>query len=159
LWGVVGLLAFVLSPQTNKRIAFVWQVLTILLSLAFTFIGARQNANDVLWVESEMVTAAKWVSQNIPSDARLAVHDVGALGFYAQNPVIDMAGLITPGVVEFIRDEKRLAQYLDSNAVDYLITFPSFYPQLTSGRELLFEGGANLPRGGLGESIGVYRWR
>jgi hypothetical protein len=70
-----------------------------------------------------------------------------------------MAGLITPSVVSFIRDEDRLAQYLDSNRVDYLISFPSFYPRLTSQRELLFQGGLGLPPGELGESIGVYRWR
>ena len=53
----------------------------------------------------------------------------------------------------------RLAQYLDSNSVDYLITFPSFYPRLTSQRELVFEAGLDFQPGGLGESIGVYRWK
>jgi hypothetical protein len=159
LWGVLGLLEMISSRQMNERVAFVWQILTVFLCLAFTFIGARQNANDVFWVESEMVAVAKWVNQNIPSAARLAVHDIGALGFYTPNPVIDMAGLITPSVVSFIRDEDRLAQYLDSNRVDYLISFPSFYPRLTSQRELIFQGGLGLPPGELGESIGVYRWR
>jgi hypothetical protein len=159
LWGVLGLFEFVCSPTLNKRIAFVWEVLTITLCLTFTLIGAQQNANDVLWVESEMVTTAKWVNQNIPSDARLAVHDIGALGYYVQNPMIDMAGLITPDVVPFIRDEMQLAQYLDANSVDYLITFPSFYPGLTARRERLFEAGLGLQPRGLGESIGVYRWK
>jgi hypothetical protein len=159
LWGVLGLLEFAFSPGANRRIVFIWQVLIITLSLAFMFIGAGQNANDVLWVESEMVATAKWVNQNIPANARLAVHDIGALGFYVQNPMIDMAGLITPDVVPFIRDEPRLAQYLDSNSVDYLITFPSFYPQLTAQRERLFEAGMESQIGSLGESIGVYRWK
>jgi hypothetical protein len=159
LWGILGLLEFVCSPTLNKRIAFVWEVLTITLCLAFTLIGAQQNAKDVLWVESEMVTTAKWINQNIPSDARLAVHDIGAMGYYVRNPMIDMAGLITPDLVPFIRDETQLAQYLDSNSVDFLITFPSFYPGLTSQRERLFEAGLGLQPGGLGESIGVYRWK
>jgi len=159
LWGILGFLDIVLSPQANKWLVFTWQVVTVVLCLAFGFIGARQNASDVRWVESEMVAAAKWVNQNIPPDARLAVHDIGALGFYVQNPVVDMAGLITPDVVPFIRDESRLAQYLDSQAVDYLVTFPSFYPQLTSQRELLFEAGLEFQPGSLGESIGVYRWK
>jgi hypothetical protein len=159
LWGVLGLLEFILSPTANKQIAFVWQVLTMALCLAFTWIGAQQTANDVHWVESEMVATAKWVNQNIPSTARLAVHDIGALGFYVQNPVVDMAGLITPNVVPFIRDEARLSQYLDANSVDYLITFPSFYPWLTSQHELVFEAGLGFPPGSLGESMGVYRWK
>jgi hypothetical protein len=120
-------------------------------------VGARQNANDVFWIESEMGATARWVKQNIPSDARLAVHDIGALGFYVQNPIVDMAGLITPNVVPFIRDEPQLAEYLNSNSVDYLITFPSFYPQLTSERELVFKAGSDLSS--LGENMGVYRWK
>jgi len=159
LWGVLGFFEIVLSPQVNKRLVFAWQTLIVVLCLAFTFLGARQNANDVLWVEGEMVATAKWVSQNLPADARLAVHDIGALGFYVQNPIVDMAGLITPEVVPFIRDEPQLARYLDSLSVDYLITFPSFYPQLTSQRELVFQAGSRSQPGGLGESMGVYRWR
>ena len=157
LWGILGFLQFVLSPEVNKRLVFLWQVVTVALCLAFTYIGARQNANDVFWIESEMVATARWVSQNIPSDARLAVHDIGALGFYVENPIVDMAGLITPEVVPFIRDESRLAQYLDSNSVDYFITFPSFYPQLTSERQLLYKAGSEFSQ--LGENMGVYRWR
>jgi hypothetical protein len=158
LWGFAGFLEVVLSSQAHKQLVFIWQVLTIALCLAFTFLGARQNANDVRWVESEMVATAKWVNQNLPADARLAVHDIGALGFYVQNPVVDMAGLITPEVVPFIRDETQLAVYLDSRSVDYLITFPSFYPELTSQRELVFAAGSGSPPGELGESMGVYRW-
>jgi hypothetical protein len=158
LWGVLGLLEFACSPGTNKRVVFAWHILVVTLSLVFTYIGAVQNANDVRWVESEMVATAKWVNQNIPPDALLAVHDIGALGFYVQNPVVDMAGLITPEVVPFIRDESQLAQYLDANSADYLITFPSFYPELTAQRDLLFQAGIESQPGALDENIGVYRW-
>jgi hypothetical protein len=157
IWGILGFLEFVSSAEGKKKFVFLWQVVTVALCLAFTYIGARQNAADVFWVESEMVATARWVNQNIPSDARLAVHDIGALGFYVQNPIVDMAGLITPDLVPYIRDEPRLAQYLDENSVDYLITFPSFYPQLTSQRELLFKAGSEFSQ--LGENMGVYRWK
>ena len=163
LWGVTGLLEYVCSQHTpasgRRRLAFLWGAITIMLCLAFGYEGARQNASDVLWVESEMVATAQWVNQNIPSEAPLAVHDIGALGFYVKNPIVDMAGLVTPEVIPFIRDETRLAGYLDSNAVAYLITFPSFYPELTSERESVFRAGsASLPNL-LGENMQVYRWR
>jgi hypothetical protein len=155
LWGLLGFLELASSPRIDRRIVLVWQVLTLLLTLAFQLIGAQQNAKDVLWIETEMVRTAEWVEQNVPADAQLAVHDIGALGYYVQNPIIDLAGLTTPEIVPFIRDEARLAQYLDSNSVDYLITFPSFYPRLASQAELLFEAGQ--PQ--FDENIQVFRWR
>jgi hypothetical protein len=157
LWGILGFLDYVFSERANKRIVFVWQVVTLALCLAFALVGAQQNASDVSWIESEMVETARWVNQNVPADSRLAVHDIGALGYYVQNPIVDLAGLITPEVVPFIRDESRLAEYLDSNSVEYLITLPSFYPQLTANRELIFRAGSELSE--LGENMGVYRWR
>jgi hypothetical protein len=159
LWGILGLLEIVTSPGTNKYLGFLWQAVTVVLCLTFEFIGARQNAYDIFWIESEMVTTAKWIQQNIPPEARLAAHDIGALGFYVPNPLVDMAGLITPDVVPFIRDEPRLTDYLDSKSVDYLVSFPSLYPQITSGRVSLFEAGLEPEVVHFDENMHVYRWK
>ena len=159
LWGILGLLEIISAPRADRRLAFLWQVVTAVLCLAFEFVGARQNAYDIFWIESEMVTTAKWIQQNIPPNARLAVHDIGALGFYAPNPLVDMAGLITPDVIPFIRDETRLAEYLDSKSVDYLVSFPSLYPQLTAQRESLFEAGLRFDALHFDENMHVYRWK
>ena len=159
LWGILGFLEFVFSPKPNPRIVRIWSSILVALCLAFTWLGASQNAQDVAWIENQMVATAHWLNENLPSNARLAVHDIGVVGYYVQNPLVDMAGLITPEVIAFIRDEDRLAEYLDSNSVDYLITFPSFYPRLTSQRELLFEAGAESEPTSLSESMRVYRWK
>ena len=159
LWGLLGFLEVVFSPKPNPRIVQIWSSILVVLCLAFTWLGASQNAQDVAWIENEMVATAHWVNENLPSNARLAVHDIGVLGYYVQNPLVDMAGLVTPEVISFIRDETRLAEYLDSSSVDYLITFPSFYPQLISQRELLFEAGAESKPTSLDESMRVYRWK
>lgn len=159
LWGLLGFLEIAASPDWHNRLRFAWRASIAVTCLAFVIIGARQNAEDVRWVENQMVAAAKWVKQNLPGEARLAVHDIGALGFYVQNPIVDMAGLVTPEVVPFIRDENRLTQYLDSRSVDYLITFPSFYPELTSRHELVFQAGQDFGSRLPGEDIGIYRWK
>lgn len=159
LWGILGLLEITSFPRINKYVISLWQITTVVLAIAFQLIGARQNAIDVFWIESEMVKTAKWVEQNVPSDSKLAVHDIGALGFYVKNPLLDLAGLTTPEVVPFIRDEARLAEYLDASSVDYLITFPSFYPQLTSQRELLFQAGPDPDGPQFEENMQVFRWK
>ena len=159
LWGILGLLETVTSPKTNRRLGFLWHVATAALCIAFEVMGAQQNAYDIFWIESEMVTTAQWIQQNVPPDSRLAVHDIGALGFYVPNPLVDLAGLITPDVVPFIRDEGRLASFLDSNSVDYLVSFPSLYPQLTAQRESLFEAGLEFDALHFDENMHVYRWK
>ena len=159
LWSICGMLMYKSSKTASQRVVFIWQVLAGLLCVMFTFVAARQNAYDVYWIESEMVTTAKWVQENIPPDARLAVHDIGALGYYVPNPIIDLAGLITPEVVPFIRDERRLEQYLSESSADYLVVFISDYPNLTKIREPVFTAGLTYDPVGIDNDMRVYRLR
>jgi hypothetical protein len=159
LWGMLGLMEFVTSAKAHKRINFLWQVLTGTLCLFFAFIAARQNAFDVYWIESEMVVTARWVEQNIPPDSLLAVHDIGALGYYVKNPILDLAGLITPDVVPIIRDETKLAEYLTENSADYLIVFTNDYPNLTKRRMPIFVAGLEYDPVGIENDMKVYKWR
>lgn len=158
-WGMLGFVEFISRAKSNARLVFLWKNLLIVLCAAFTLIGAQQNARDVYWIESEMVSTANWVRQNLPQDALLAVHDIGAIGYFTDNPLLDLAGLINPEVIPFIRDETRLAEYLDVNAADHLITLPSFYPSLTSGKEPVFVGGGDESQPVEGERMAVYPWR
>lgn len=159
LWGLLGLLEFAKSTSVNRRFVLLWQMIIGVLCIAFGFMGARQNAYDVYWIESEMVETAKWVKQNLPPESVLAVHDIGALGYYVQNPLIDLAGLITPEVVPFIRDETRLVEYLDSSAAEYLIVFPGLYPHITSQRTPTFVAGLEFDPLQIEEDMQVYRWK
>ena len=157
LWGGLGTVELLATIKASKRIVFLWQSAIVILSLAFGILGARQNARDVYWVESEMVATANWVQQNLPPDALLAVHDIGALGYYVSNPLIDMAGLINPEVVSFIRDERRLAEYLTASSADYLIVLPGFYPQLTSGLQPVYSADTDPAILQVDENMQVFR--
>lgn len=159
LWGLMGLLQLFASPGMNRRLILYWQMTVAVLSLAFVLIAARQNAHDVYWIESEMVETARWVEENLSPDAVLAVHDIGALGYHVQNPLIDLAGLITPEVVPFIRDEPRLIEFLNASGAEYLIVFPGLYPQITSGREPEFAAGLETGPLQFEEDMQVYRWK
>lgn len=158
LWGLLGMIEYVLSERAKKQLVFVWQILLGVFCVFFTFIAARQNAYDVYWIESEMVQTAKWVQQNIPPDALLAVHDIGALGYYVPNPIIDLAGLISPEVVPFIRDTAKLREYLNSRSADYLIVFTNQYPGLIAQRIPLFTSGVQPEVLHFDDHIHVYSW-
>ncbi len=67
----------------------------------------------------------------VPADALVATHDIGAMGYFSEHNLLDLAGLVSPEVIPFIRDESRLRDYLNDRGVAYLVTFPDWYPSLT----------------------------
>jgi hypothetical protein len=158
LWGALGTAEWIAAFKEKKRLVFLWQSAIVMLSLAFGIIGARQNALDVYWVESEMVATANWVRQNLPPDAVLAVHDIGAMGYYVPNPIIDLAGLVNPEVVPFIRDESQLSNYLTNTSSEYLIVLPGFYTQLTSGLQPVFTASTSPAILQVDDNMQVYPW-
>jgi|YNPNPStandDraft_1061719.scaffolds.fasta_scaffold04541_4 hypothetical protein len=134
---------------------------TVVLLPIFLFLGAQAYARDVAFIEEEMVTVAQWLNAHTPVDARIATHDIGAIGYFTRRPLLDLAGLVNPEIIPFIRDEAALLAWMRQNEADYLVTFPSWYPVLTAdpGMEEVFRARA-VGGGGAGdEPMVVYRLR
>ncbi len=96
---------------------------------------------DVAVIETEMVRSASWIAQHTPKASLIAAHDIGALGYFSDREILDLAGLVSPEVQPIIRDEPELAQLMDARMVDFLMTFPGWYPVLTQGKRVVFESG------------------
>lgn len=138
----------------------IWRASIVMLTVAFIFLGAQSYAKDVAVIESEMVVTAKWVAANLQPDALIAAHDIGALGYFDNHKLIDLAGLVSPDVIPFIRDEPRLANYLNQRGADYLISFPFFYPLLTKNAEVVFVTNGSMSRTIFNEeNMAVYLWK
>ena len=160
LIGLMGFYEFLPSLRTYRtrlaRQAFL--TAAVLFSLAFNGYGAYTYGQDVGLIESEMVVSAKWAAQNIPPGALIAAHDIGALGFFDRHAIVDLAGLISPEVIPFIRDQARLASYMDDQRVEYLIAFPDWHPDLTRrGTSVFTADGPFMKESGL-QSMTIYRW-
>lgn len=159
LWGILGMVEYVTSEHTSKRIALAWELLLGVLCVLFTVVAAMQNARDVYWIETEMVETAKWVQENIPPDALLAVHDIGAIGYFDQHMIVDLAGLVSSDVVSFIRDQDLIATHLDERGVDYLVTLPSFYPELVASSEVVFSSDGSCAPASGEANMCVFLWK
>ena len=112
LWGVIALIEFSKSKFFGRYhwvAATSWNFLAGIMCIAFWLIGVKAYSQDVALIESEMVASAKWVAENVPHREIVAAHDIGALGYYDDHELIDLAGLVSPEVIPFIRDEERLA--------------------------------------------------
>jgi hypothetical protein len=161
LWSLAGLVTWVLplSKTRWKRVfGSSWILSAAIVLLFFWFLGARAYAQDVAIIESEMVDTAHWIAEHTPTEALVAAHDIGALGYFGRRRLIDLAGLVSPEVIPFIRDEQRLESYLNEQEALYLVTFPDWYPYLvTKGRlEYRSMGSFSLEQGG--ENMSVYEW-
>lgn len=106
------------------------------LLLIFWVQGAQQYATDVRIIDSELKAAGLWIRDNTPDSAIIGAHDIGAIGYFSERPLIDTAGLITPEVIPFIRSEERILAFLEKKHVDYVAIFPSWYPTLASDTRL-----------------------
>lgn len=153
VWTLFGLAGWQqLSLHIQKRLAtakqfqFVWRLGTrltfALLLVIFLMIGAQVYTFDVGVINGEMVAAARWLAANTPPEALVAAHDIGAIGYFAERPLLDLAGLISPEVIDLLSAEPLVSAYVAESSAEYLVTAPGWtYPTLTNSdqAQLLFE--------------------
>ena len=161
LIGIAGMLRWIdlkSALHWKRMLSSAWLGSTLIVAIAFWILGAKSYAQDVAVIETEMVNTAEWINQHTNQDAVVAAHDIGAMGYYSEREIIDLAGLITPDVIPFIRDEMELEKYLNQKDIDYLMTFPDWYPNLVDGLEIAYKsGGAYAPEYGQ-ENMTVFFW-
>jgi hypothetical protein len=162
LWSLLGLAKIFQKAAASPTVGLMragWAAIVVLVTVGFVGLGARSYALDVAYIETEMVETAKWADANLPPDALIAAHDIGALGYFDHHELIDLAGLVSPDVIPFLRDEARLADYLNQRGADYFIAFPNLYPQLAAqSQEVYTTHGEIAPQLG-GENLSVFQWR
>jgi hypothetical protein len=141
-----------------RMVATAWIISTAIVLAGFWILGGRRYAQDVAIIKTEMVEVAEWVSENTPDDSIIAAHDIGALGYFGNRPIIDLAGLVSPGVIGFIRDEAALERYAGEQGADYLMTFPGWYSRLPAGREVVYCSSGEFSLAAGGENMCLYEW-
>ncbi len=99
-------------------------------SLIFVVSGLQALNTDIKTIDQLMVQPALWIKNNTKPDDLIAVHDIGAMGYFSGRNIIDLAGLIQPELIPFIRDEQEIKSYLVKNNADYLVAFKDWYPDL-----------------------------
>jgi len=162
LVGLLGSLEGLKLEQTSKGLHWalkrVWVGASVIVLFAFWIMGGQSYARDVAIINTEMVDAALWLNTNTSPDDLIAVHDIGAVGYFSQRQIIDLAGLVTPEIIPIIRDEARLSAFLDQQNAAYLMTFPEWYPALTSGLEPVYRSEGSFSPAADGENMVIYRW-
>src|SRR5215831_2201945 len=116
--GVAGLRAAVVGV-TWKQDALVWRLTATVAAIVMLgsqwFYFQPTPAEYVRISRYELarhVKTGRWLAQHTPANAVIAAHDVGAIAFYSNRRIVDMAGLVTPEVVPHLRKPDYFA-FLD----------------------------------------------
>ena len=126
VWGTWSLMRLAVTRASTRIVSRAWTVALAVVLVMFWIVGARAYAQDIRFIYGEMGAMAEWLAENTSPQSRLAVHDIGLVGYYLKRPFIDLAGLVTPEVIPFIDDEKRLLAFMETEGVDYVVVFPDW---------------------------------
>lgn len=133
IWVLYGLAGWVMllallrkGRQAGRISALAAQLTFTLLLLFFLLLGATAYATDVAFIEGEMVAVARWLAENTAADDLIAAHDIGAIGYFAARPLLDLAGLISPEIIPLLENEADLAAYILASDARYLVSAPGW---------------------------------
>lgn len=164
VFGVGGTLVLVQRARRSAAGRVLSRSLALALLLVtggFWIIGARQYGADVRIINTEMVVTAKWVRANLAEDDLLAVHDIGALGYFAPRSIFDLAGLVSPEIVPLFRDGEAIMRLMCTRGVAYLMAMPDQRPVPPDdprlGEAPIFVTGAPYAPAAGGGNMAVYR--
>lgn len=132
IYGVAGIRRLLIALQNKqlRKLAAIYPAIAMAFAITFWATGAKTLAADTAFINDQQVRAAKWLAVNTPEGTVIATHDIGAIGYFANRPVFDTAGLISPETVPYIRQPERLLAMAEEQRARYLAFFPNWYPSL-----------------------------
>ncbi|MBX7045621.1 MAG: hypothetical protein K1X86_07265 [Ignavibacteria bacterium] len=106
--------------------------LLLFFSFAYYIVYAIALGKNTDNINSQQVKLAHWVKENISQNDVIAMNDIGAITFVSKNRIVDMAGLVTPQILDYRK--YRLEDNLDSmlallknNDVKYMIIYDHWF--------------------------------
>lgn len=129
--GVVGTAQLVRQSRRTASSRVLASSLALAAGIVFVYFGVVLGPGiyrqDVRVIEEEMVASAQWIAEALTESDLLAVHDIGAVGYFAPRPILDIAGLISPEIGA-IYDTDAVWDLMRERGVRYLMAFPDQIP-------------------------------
>lgn len=95
-----------------------------------------EDARDITHLHISM---GKWIAANTPTDAGLALSDIGAITYLSGRHVTDIVGLVTPDILSLVSGkpvglerDQAVFDYLARHRPNFVVIIPTWYPYLAS---------------------------
>jgi len=67
-------------------------------------------------IDGMQVALGRWVRARVPAGAPVAAHDIGAIGYISDHPIVDIEGLVTPRFLALKREQPVARRSADIDA-------------------------------------------
>ncbi len=122
--------SFFKSKNAANGFMMIIAAVTIAYSFANYAANTKNYAEQCAYIHDRQVVVAEWIRDNTKPEDIIATHDVGAIGYYSDRKIVDVAGLITPELIGKIYDRNYtvyMTDYLKKNNVAYLAFIREWY--------------------------------
>jgi hypothetical protein len=76
---------------------------------------------NVEYIKAVRRPSAEWINQNYPAALPIGAIDLGPIGYYADQPVVDLMGHVNKDIVQFRASGGTFADYLEKERLCYLM--------------------------------------
>ena len=122
---------------TKKFIAIVFGAMALVVSMVGFIVWSQRFTTDAASIENQHVRVAFWLRQHVGKNEAVATNDIGAISYFSERRVVDLAGIINSDILKILRsrmsDQKRrefLRTYLLKRDVRYMAFYKEWFPWL-----------------------------
>lgn len=138
--------------------------LIILAAIAETGRWAFIEASDARNINDQHLAVVNWLGKNMTSGDKLAVDDVGAIGYFLDKPLIDLTGLMTPKLWPMQHDQDSVWRFARARGANLFVIYrrlaPAFYGDHRDSLMLASDFPVRLPLTSAADTVmSIYRLR
>jgi len=98
--GILAVSRFFSRLKSLARSTYVWSTFLLMLVLFPQFqVMGLDHFNGLPPHDRGYIAVADWLKRNTASDASIAMLEIGIIGYYSDRHVVDVLGLISPGMI------------------------------------------------------------
>lgn len=142
----IALNRYLNQKNTVNGLNIIFFAVTIIYSVSAYYENRVVYQDQTHHIAIRQVATARWLRDNTPENSVIATHDVGAIAFYSQRKIVDVAGLINPEYISQLH-EKNYSNIMTDNMVKKGVTHIAFlkeWYQVSNQAPLFVTGDKNF---------------
>ncbi|MFI5262901.1 MAG: hypothetical protein ACHQM6_00140 [Candidatus Kapaibacterium sp.] len=127
----------------SKNVVIYIQSVIIAIAVIGAWRGILLSSESVRNINDQHLAVASWLNDHLTVSDKLAVDDVGAIGYFSKQPVIDLTGLISPEFFPLQKDQSLVWKEARRQGANLFIIYtrlnPTFYQFARDSLQLIKE--------------------